>query len=118
MASKTPIQKLAFRIAEEVMSDFGQDPHEYPDHPDLEEVYRTIYNLLPDDEVFRQAIEEHEELSRDELSDGPPRCGSILNKLREVLHAQEGYPLGKLLELATERCEQYNELVAKQTWTE
>jgi len=105
---KTKIQKLAFRIAERITSDFIL--HDMAgEQTDTEYLYREIYSMLPES---LEGIDEIMEEAEDESFIKPIQRGpSLMTRLREAVHATEEMSLRTVLEAACAKCERLNDLL-------
>ena len=100
METKSPLQRLSFKIAEEV-ADLFTDRSMQADDVSTEDIYNAVYVTMPTD--MQHVAAEHEAFTAS--ISGPiqePTGPSLIQRLREAVHADKGSPLKVVLEAAIE----------------
>lgn len=97
---KTALQRLAFKIAENIESSFSVRVDDVAPAT-TEEIYRIVYAVLPFDQEDWAA--EQEAFVKTMQESGIIRQGkgpTVMQRLREAVHADKGTPLKVTLEAA------------------
>jgi len=108
---KSALQRLSYKIAERV-AELIDDSYRMEKEFSTEDIYRTVYYALPHDMEADVLQDEEFQRSLSDVAQQQDRGPTLLQRLREAVHADKGTPLNVVIDAAIKAVNDRDEHVA------